>query len=124
MANKEIRMSRFIQDFGVALRGMAARPAVSLMIVGMLALGIAGNVTIFTIYSGLFLRLLPLRQADRLVNLDETAPKWNLRFVRIAKPDFDAWNEHKAPSTAWRSSTPRTLTSLAGAPPSGSKRRA
>ncbi len=87
-------MSRSLHDLKLALRALFAKPSFSLMIVGMLALGIAGNVTIFTIYNELFLQNLPLPQADRLVNLDETAPKWNLRFVSIAKPDFDAWNEH------------------------------
>ena len=89
-------MPSLLHDLKLALRAFAARPAFSFLVTGMLALGIAGNVTIFTIYSGLFLRPLPLKEPDRVVDLDETAPKWNLRFVSIAKPDFDAWREHNS----------------------------
>jgi predicted permease len=87
-------MPVFMHDFKLALRAFIARPGFSLLVTVMLALGIAGNVTIFTIYSGLFLRPLPLNQPDRVVDLDETAPQWNLPFVDIAKQDFDAWREH------------------------------
>jgi predicted permease len=87
-------MPVFFHDLKLAFRAFIARPGFSFLVTAMLAMGIAGNVTIFTIYSGLFLRPLPLKQPDRVVDLDETAPKWNLRFVSIAKPDFDAWREH------------------------------
>ena len=28
------------------------------------------------------------------MNFDETAPRWDLEFVVMAYPDFDAWREH------------------------------
>jgi putative ABC transport system permease protein len=89
-------MSALVHGLKPALRTLAAKPAFSIMVAGMLALGIAGNVAIFSIYNGLFLRPLPFEQPDRLVDLDETAPKWNLPFVSIASPDFYAWREHNA----------------------------
>jgi hypothetical protein len=55
---------------------MAKQPAFSAMVAGMLALGI---------YNGLFLRPLPFDQPGRLVDLDETAPKWNLPSYRIKR---------------------------------------
>lgn len=82
--------------FKLAFRNAAKKPALSLMVLGMLALGIAGNVAIFSIYNGMFLRPLPFAEAQRLVDLDETAPKWNLRFVGVAHPDFYAWRQHNA----------------------------
>lgn len=81
-------------DLKLALRLCAARPAFSLMVIGMLSLGIAGNSTIFSIFDGLFLRPLPFAEPDRLVDLNETAPKWNLPFVDVSNPDFYAWRQH------------------------------
>jgi predicted permease len=65
----------------------------SLMVVGMLAVGIAGNSAIFSIFNGLFLRPLPFERPDRLVDLDETAPKWNLKYVGVSNPDYAAWRK-------------------------------
>jgi predicted permease len=78
-------------DFRVALRLMLKKPAFSGAVVGMLALGIAGNVAIFSIFNGLFLRPLPFPEPDRLVDLDETAPKWDLVRVGISNPDYDTY---------------------------------
>ena len=46
---------------------------------------------IFSIFNGLFLRPLPFAQPNRLVDIDETAPKWNLKYVSISNPDAYAW---------------------------------
>ena len=56
-----------------------------------LALGIAGNVVIFSIFNGLLLRPLPFKEPERLVDLNEVAPKWNLEYTGIAYPDFHEW---------------------------------
>ncbi len=84
------------QNLKLALRILSRRPGFALTVCAMLAVGIAGNTTIFSIYNGLFLRPLPFRGGDRLVDLDETAPKWNLRFVSIANADFHAWRERNS----------------------------
>ncbi len=84
------------QNLKLALRILSRKPGYSLAVCAMLAVGIAGNTAIFSIYNGLFLRPLPFRGGDRLVDLDETAPKWNLRFVSIANPDFHAWREQNS----------------------------
>ena len=86
-------MSALAHDFKFAIRTMKTKPGFSLMVIGMLALGIAGNAAIFSIFNGLFLRPLPFPEPDRLVDLDETAPKWNLKFVGISNPDFYAWRK-------------------------------
>src|SRR5262245_43714518 len=79
------------RDLKFALRILAKQPGFSLMVVGMLGLGIAGASAIFSLYNGLFLAPLPFPEADRLVDLDEVAPRWNLEFVGIAYPDFHVW---------------------------------
>src|SRR5262245_54843004 len=74
-----------------ALRQLLKNPGFAALAVLTLALGIAGNVVIFSIFNGLFLRPLPFKEPERLVNLDEVAPKWNLEYTGIAYPDFHEW---------------------------------
>ncbi len=78
-------------DLKSAGRTLLAKPGFSLLVIAMLALGIGGNTAIFSVFNGLFLRPLPFEAPDRLVDLDETAPKWNLEYVGISNPDFHAW---------------------------------
>ena len=87
-------LAGILGDLKIALRNMRTKPAFSAMVVGMLALGVAGNAAIFSIFNGLFLRALPFGQADRLMNLDETAPKWNLHYVGISNSDLYLWREN------------------------------
>src|SRR5258708_15783381 len=80
-----------LYDFKMAFRSLRNRPGFSLMVIGMLALGIAANAAIFSILDGFFLRPLPFRDPGRLVDLDEIAPKWNLQFVGISNADSVGW---------------------------------
>ena len=72
-------------------RIVVARPWVSLMVVITLALGIAGNAVVFSISNSLFRHSLPFPASDRLVDLDETAPEWNLAHVGVSNPDLYEW---------------------------------
>lgn len=89
-------MESIWHDVKVAWRMMRLRPAFSAAVVGMLALGVAGNTAIFSIFDGLFLRPLPFAQPDRMVDLDETAPKWDLQYVSISNKDFFTWQRNNA----------------------------
>src|SRR5262245_31701097 len=80
-----------MNDLRFAFRQLLKNPGFTAVVVVTLALGIAGNVVIFSIFNGLFLRPLPFREPERLVNLDEVAPKWNLEYTGIAYPDFHEW---------------------------------
>ena len=80
----------------LALRNIRTKPAFSLMVIGMLALGVAGNTAIFSIFNGLFLRPFPFPEAERLIDLDETAPKWNLHYTGISDPDLYVWRENNS----------------------------
>jgi predicted permease len=86
-------MSVLFHDFKVAWRAMIARPAFSLMVIGMLALGIAGNAAIFSLFNGLFLRPFPFPHPERLADVDETAPQWNLEFTGVSNFDQDLWRK-------------------------------
>ena len=87
-------MTSLFGDIRFALRTLTRQPVYTLTIVGMLTLGIAGNTTIFSIFNGLFLRPLPFDDPGQLVNVDETAPRWDLEFVSVNYADFDAWREN------------------------------
>ena len=80
-------------DFKVAVRTIRSKPGFSWMVTALLALGVAGNTAMFSVFNGLFLRPWPIADLDRMVDIDETAPKWNLRFVGVAVPDFIAWQK-------------------------------
>jgi predicted permease len=86
-------MESIWQDLKVALRMIRLKPGFSATVIFMLALGVAGNAAIFSIFNGLFLRPLPFPDAGRLVDLDETAPKWNLKYVGINNADGYGWQK-------------------------------
>jgi putative ABC transport system permease protein len=83
-----------LQDLRFGLRMLRKNPGFAAITVLTLALGVAGNIVIFTIYSALYLRPFPFAEPDRLVDLDETAPRWNLEYTGLSYPDFDGWREH------------------------------
>jgi putative ABC transport system permease protein len=80
-------------DLRIAFRNIRTRPLFSLMVIGMLALGVASNAAIFSIFNSLFLHPLPFAESGRLINLNETAPKWNLKYVGVSSADFDEWSK-------------------------------
>ena len=79
------------QDVRFAWRQIRMRPSFALIVGGILAVGVAGNAAVFSLFNGLFLRPLPFVRADRLVDVDETAPRWHLQYAGISGPDFDRW---------------------------------
>jgi predicted permease len=80
-------------DFRYALRSLGRQKSATALVVCMLSLGIAANVAVFSLVNGLFLRPLPFPEPDRLVYINETAPRWNLDVVGINYPDFVRWRE-------------------------------
>src|SRR5215470_541664 len=82
-------------DLRSALRALARQRLGTLLVVAMLALGIAANVAVFGLINGLFLRPFPFPDPDRVVYINETAPRWNLDVVGINHPDFHHWQEEQ-----------------------------
>ena len=79
-------------DLRYTFRWLARQKASSGLIALVLALGIGANVVVFSLVNALFLRPFPFPQPDRLVYINETAPKWNLDLVGINYPDFHQWH--------------------------------
>lgn len=80
-----------LNDLRYSLRSLARNASYTAIAVLTLALGICGNIVIFTFYNALHLRPLPFPDARRLVDLDETAPRWNLEYTGLNYADFDGW---------------------------------
>ncbi len=81
------------QDVRYGLRMLRKNPSITVLAVVTLALGMAGNTVIFSFFNAFFLRPMPFHEPDRLVDLDETAPRWNLEYTGLAYPDFCAWRQ-------------------------------
>jgi putative ABC transport system permease protein len=82
-----------LNDLCYALRQLRKNPGFTAVAVFTLALGIAGNIVIFSFFNAFYLRPFPFVDADRLVDMDETAPRWNLEYTALAYPDFAGWRE-------------------------------
>lgn len=87
-------MQTLLQDLRFGLRMLRKNPGFAAITILTLALGVAGNIVIFAIYNALYLRPFPFVEPERLVDLDETAPRWHLEFTGLSFTDFAGWREH------------------------------
>jgi predicted permease len=89
----ERRTIMFGTDLKYTLRWLSRQKTSTALVVGMLGVGMAANIVVFSLVNALFLRPFPFPQADRLVDINETAPRWNLDVVGINFPDFHQWRQ-------------------------------
>jgi predicted permease len=88
-------MTTLWHDLRLACRRLTNQPGFSLMIVGILAIGVAGMTTVFSLFNGLFLRPFPVPTEKRLMELHETDPQSGTpQNVGIAYPRFEAWRQY------------------------------
>ena len=86
-------MQSFLQDFRFGCRMLLKHPGFTALGIFILGLGIAGNIVIFSFFNSFYLRPFPFKEADRLVDLDEAAPRWNLERTGLSYPSFDHWRQ-------------------------------
>ena len=96
-------------------RAFLRQPGSTFLAVLMLSLGIAATTAVFTLADGIFLRPLPFPDSDRLVYLDESAPRWNLEFTGINYKDFEMWRERTTTFESMATYDVGTINLVAGA---------
>ncbi len=67
-------LETFLQDAGYGLRSMLRTPAITVVALTSLALGIGANTAIFSFLDAIMLRSLPIREPQRLVKLGVEDP--------------------------------------------------
>src|SRR5262245_66690911 len=86
-------MKTLWQDVRYGLRMSLKKPGFTLTAVITLSLGIGATSVIFSFVNGILLRPLPYRDSDRLVLLDETAPKRGIASMGVSYLNFLDWRE-------------------------------
>ncbi|HEX3253746.1 MAG TPA: ABC transporter permease [Pyrinomonadaceae bacterium] len=105
-------MNTLFQDLRYGARILLKQPAVTLVAVVTLALGIGANTAIFSLVNGILLRPLPFRKPDRVVRLIQSSPKLGLATWGVSQADFAAYREQNRSfeSVALYNSTATNLT--------------
>ena len=88
---RERRSLMIGSDIRYAWRSLNHQRFGSVLVIGMLALGIGATVAVFSLVNGLFLRPFPFPEPERLVYINETAPKWNLEMTGVNYHDYAQW---------------------------------
>jgi putative ABC transport system permease protein len=70
-------------DARYALRGMAAKPAFTAVVLATLTLGIGANTAMFSVIDGILLRPLPYADPQRLMQLEHGDP-----YYKVSEPEF------------------------------------
>lgn len=82
---KDILMNT-LQDISYGVRMLRAKPLFAVVAVLTLALGIGGNVAMFSVVNAVLLRPLPFQDSSRLVLLHEGAPTLGFSKIGFSAP--------------------------------------
>lgn len=86
-------LERLWQDARYALRGMRRNRTATAVIVASLALGIGANTAIFSLIDAVMLRMLPVQEPGRLVELLFKAPR-QAHFNLFSWRSYDHYRDH------------------------------
>jgi putative ABC transport system permease protein len=86
-------MNAWWQDLRIGARSLRRAPALTSLALVILAVGIGGNVAIFSVVEAVLLAPLPLAAPDRLVIVADSAPKLGLLELASSAPNFADWRE-------------------------------
>lgn len=87
------RLESIIADASFGVRQLRRSPALAIAAIVCFALGIGVNSAIFSIVNGVLIRPLPYRDADRIVVINEGAPKMGPGMGRIAAAELMDYRE-------------------------------
>src|SRR5437870_950820 len=86
-------MENFVRDLRAGVRTLAKKRGFTIVVVLMLAAGIATNTAIFSIVNGVLLRALPYQHDDRIVTVWQTAPQRGVEREETSPADFFDWQQ-------------------------------
>ncbi len=84
-------MNTLICDIRYACRTLTRQSTSTMIMVSILTIGMAGSVTILSVFYELNLKPLPVPDSKQLVILNESAPQMHMDQWGISPPDFHAW---------------------------------
>src|SRR6185436_11655733 len=84
-----------LQDLRFGFRMLVKNPALSIITVLTLGVGIGLTTTIFSIVNGAIFRGLPFPGADRLVSVARSNPSQNIQNMDLTVHDFAEWREQQ-----------------------------
>ena len=87
------QMNTLFHDLRYGARILLKQPAVTLVAVVTLALGIGANTAIFSLVNSILLKPLPFRDPDNVVILMQASPKLNLSSWGVSQADFAAYRD-------------------------------
>ena len=93
-SSKEQTMSSVLSDLRFAFRSFARQKGATVLVLLTLTLAVAATTAVFALLNALFFRSFPMPHAERLVYINERAPKWNLEFTGIDVKDFAIWQRN------------------------------
>jgi predicted permease len=88
-------MQSLLEDIRLGLRMLARNPGSTLLIVGLLSLGLGTTTALFSLYDVAFLRRLPVRHPEELVRMVQHIPKIGT-YSDFPYPYYEALHDHAA----------------------------
>jgi len=111
LCRHEWRADMLIQDVRYSIRGLIRRPAFTVAIVFILALGIGANTAVFSVVNGVLLRPLPFPEPDRLVMIWDVSPDLSRQKDGPSPGNMIDWRSQNTVfdgAAAWYATQPKT----------------
>src|SRR4029079_7910860 len=103
-----VTYTEVMQDVRLAFRNLWRRPALFVIAMVALALGLGANVAVFTVFNAVLLSPLPYTHPDNVVVLNEQSPQFPTLSVTIY--NYEAWRERAKSFSAMAAFRPTNMT--------------
>ena len=90
------RLEELLRDARYALRQLCRSPLFAITLIGLLAVGIGANTTVFSIVNSVLIEPLPYKAPERLVRIWESNPKRGLLEFSVSVPNFHDWQAQQS----------------------------